>query len=179
MMEDCVWQRGKEMKELKRLLLDYRVLEARQILPYFYGKEERSIQNMISLLLRDGQLVVDQTHRYISLNKTELVNGLEPELISSFWVLLYFAPHIRYHTKAQFPAQIYFWADGLEYEILYAKPGDEGLINSIYSRQTTNQCRQLVVVEQPKQIEMLNIPDAEWFCTVANNGKIHRYIQED
>lgn len=179
MMEDCVWQRGKEMKELKRLLLDYRVLEARQIPPYFYGKEERSIQNMISLLLRDGQLVVDQTHRYISLNKTELVNGLEPELISSFWVLLYFAPHIRYHTKAQFPAQIYFWADGLEYEILYVKPGDEGLINSIYSRQITNQCRQLVVVEQPEQIEMLNIPDAEWFCTVANNGKIHRYIQED
>ena len=34
-------------------------------------------------------------------------------------------------------------------------------------------------LETPEQIETLEIPGADWFCTVAADGTIQRYLQEE
>lgn len=178
-MESATRRRGKEMAELKRLLLDYRVLEAGQICAYFHDREETIIRGMLAYLVRTRQLVMDAGKRYAALNELELRDGLDRKLIASFWALLPFVGRIQYHTRAAFPTQIFFWAEGAEYEIVYVALGDEQLMNAAFAHRAGGGVHYLVVVEQPRQLEVLDLPDVEWFCTVGRDGALQRYIQEE
>lgn len=178
-LKSATLQRCEEMAELKKLLLDYRVLEAGQVCSYFYGREEKSIRKMLSYMKRAGQLATDLKGRYVALNQAELRDGLDHKLIASFWVLLQFVRQAQYHTRSTFPSQIFLWMGGTEHEIVYVALGDENLVNAALNRTPRGDVKYFVVVEQPEQLEVLDLPNVEWFCTVGQDGQLQRYIQEE
>lgn len=166
------------MYELKRLLGEYGVLEIRQIIKYFHYKEEKNVRNMLVYMARNGQIVT-QKNRFVALGEKTLQDGPDWKRINSFWALLEFIQTISYHIPVDYPAQIYFFSDDAEYEIIHVALGDENLINSIFARKEKNEVRYIVVVEEPRQLETLEIPGAQWFCTVGPDGSLEKYIQEE
>lgn len=53
------------------------------------------------------------------------------------------------------------------------------MAGALFSQREQNGTHILVIVETPEQIETLEIPGADWFCTIAANGTIQRYLQEE
>ena len=68
---------------------------------------------------------------------------------------------------------------GEEYEIVYVPYGNEGMMGALFSQREQSGTHILVIVETLEQIETLEIPGADWFCTVAADGTIQRYLQEE
>ena len=56
---------------------------------------------------------------------------------------------------------------------------DRRVAGALFSQREQNGTHILVIVETPEQIETLEIPGADWFCTVAADGTIQRYLQEE
>ena|GEM_PF-5761675 len=169
----------KELHELKRLLSEYGILEIGQIYAYFHYKSEDIIRGIMGYMTRNGLIAADLGARRAAVNGRQLKEEPDRKLIASFWAMLQYIETIQYHTRAQFPAQIYFFADGAEYEVIYVALGEENMINAIFAREPEGDTRYLVVVEEPRQLETLDIPRVEWFCTVGEDGAIRKYIQED
>lgn len=172
-------QSKEELLEIKQLLKEYRVLRTEQLYRWFSGKERQVVGNMLSYLRRSGQLVSDPSGTLLALNKPELAKGREEKRIVAFWVLSKFAGRVDYHACGEYPAQLFFFMEGKEYEIIYVPYGNEGMMNALFSRREQRDAHILVIVEAPEQIEQLEIPGADWFCTVAADGEIQRYLQEE
>lgn len=164
---------------IKQLLKEYRVLRTEQIYACFPDKERRVVANMLSFLRRGGQLVSDPSGDFVALNRPELKKGLDEKVIAAFWVLLRFGRQAEYHARADYPAQIFFFSEGAEYEIVYSPYGNEAMLSAVFARREPDDTHFLVIVESPEQIEALDIPQADWFCTVEGDGTVHRYIQEE
>ena len=177
-MTGVYFDQRKELRELKQLLGEYGVLATRQLYAYFHYKSPAVVQNIMGYMSRGGMIAVDDDLQYAALTKAAMKAGADQKLIASFWVLLDSIQRIEYHARAAYPSQLFLFMDGAEFEVLYAALGDEALISSVYSKKDED-TRYFVVVEQPEQIETLEIPRVEWFCTVAEDGKLEKYIQED
>ncbi len=168
----------KELHELKKLLGEYGVLEFAQIYAYFGYKDAEVIRGIMSYMTRNALIAADAGTQLAAASKATLANGPDRKLIASFWAMLRYEGDIEYHTRTEYPSQIYFFAGGCEYEVVYVALGDENLMNSVFSRAPESDTRYLVVVEEPKQLESLYLPRVEWFCTVEG-GNVRQYIQED
>lgn len=168
-----------DLLEIKRLLKEYRVLRTEQLYAWFTGKERQVVGNMLFFLRRNGHLVSDSSGIFLALNRPELKKGMDEKRIAAFWVLLKFAGRVEYHACGEYPAQIFFFMDGTEYEIIYVSCGNEAMINAVFARRTLDGTHFLVIVESPQQIETLEIPGTDWFCTVAADGTVERYLQEE
>ncbi len=172
-------QSKEELLEIKQLLKEYRVLHTEQLYAWFSDKERPVVSNMLSYLRRVGQLVNDPSGRLLALNTPELAKGLDEKRIAAFWVLTKFAGQVEYHACGEYPVQLFFFMEGEEYEIVYVPYGNEGIMGALFSQRERSGAHILVIVESPEQIEMLEIPGADWFCTVAPDGSIQRYLQEE
>ena len=172
-------QEKEDLAKIKRLLKEYWVLRVDQLYACFPDKERRVVANMLSFLRRGGQLVSDPSGEFVALNRPELKKGLDEKVIAAFWVLLRFGGQAEYHARAEYPAQIFFFMAGTEYEIVHVTYGNEAMLNAVFARRESDGTHFLVVVESPEQIESLEIPQADWFCTVEADGTVHRYIQEE
>ena len=191
-------QDKEELLELKQLLKEYRVLRTEQLYRWFSTKDRRVVGNMLSYLRRGGQLVSDpsgslldrgggggllrahpEINVLLALNEPELKKGLDEKRIAAFWVLAGFAGRVEYHACGEYPVQLFFFMAGEEYEIVYVPYGNEGMMGALFSQREQKGAHILVIVETPEQIETLEIPGADWFCTVAADGTIQRYLQEE
>ena len=75
--------------------------------------------------------------------------------------------------------QILFFARGEVYEIIMVQAGQETLMNRLFSDREKEQkesCRRILLVDDPAQIELLNIPGAVGYCTV--DGEQVTYYQD-
>jgi len=167
----------KEQQEIKRLLGEYALLRVDQLIAYFHYKEESVVRNILGYLSRNEFISKDDT--FVAMDRPTLEKGPDSQIISAFWVLLSQRKKVEYDTRGAYPAQIYFFADGMEYEIVCVAYGDENRVSAILSRREEEETHYIVIVEQPRQLEIIDIPRARWFCTVDGNGKITKYIQED
>ena len=182
-------QDKEELLELKQLLKEYRVLRTEQLYRWFSTKDRRVVGNMLSYLRRGGQLVSDPSGSLLALNEPtsvgaaravhQLKKGLDEKRIAAFWVLAGFAGRVEYHACGEYPVQLFFFMAGEEYEIVYVPYGNEGMMGALFSQREQKGAHILVIVETPEQIETLEIPGADWFCTVAADGTIQRYLQEE
>lgn len=172
-------QDKEELLEIKQLLKEYRVLRTEQLYRWFSDKDRRVVGNMLSYLRRSGQLVSDPSGSLLALNQPELAKGLDEKRIAAFWVLAGFAGRVEYHACGEYPVQLFFFMAGEEYEIVYVPYGNEGMMGALFSQREQKGAHILVIVETPEQIETLEIPGADWFCTVASDGTIQRYLQEE
>lgn len=167
-------QDKEELLEIKQLLKEYCVLRAQQLYAWFSEKDLRVVGNMLSYLRRSGQLVSDPSGSLLALNQPDLAKGLDKKRIAAFWVLAGFAGRVEYHACGEYPVQLFFFMAGEEYEIVYVPYGNEGMMNALFSQRERSGAHILVIVETPEQIETLEIPGVDWFCTVAADGTIPR-----
>lgn len=97
-------------------------------------------------------------------------------MIAAFWVLLDFIDRVEYHTSSDFPVKISFFSENKMYEIIYVAYGQELLVGHALSEK--DDARRIIVVDDPKQIEQLNIPGVSGYCTVSPDGQISYYKLE-
>lgn len=64
------------------------------------------------------------------------------------------------------------------YEIIHAAQGKDTLLSYVLSSAGEHPSRYLVLVDDPGQIEQLQIPHASGYCTVSPEGDVHYYQKE-
>ena len=108
----------------------------------------------------------------------ECAEDVDCGLLAAVWVLVDFIDRVEYHSVAEYPAKIIFFADGEIYEIIHAAQGKDTLVSYVLSSAGDHPSRYLVLVDDPGQIEQLQIPHASGYCTVSPEGDVHYYQKE-
>ena len=85
---------------------------------------------------------------------------------------------VKYHAAGAYLVKIIFLAGGEVYEILYAEPGKEAILNLLLARPEQEPPVRLVILEDAVQINLLTIPNVRAYCLLDGDGNI-QYLQED
>lgn len=165
---------GQEAACLLRDITMYRVLTEEQVLRLYPGKREQ-IKNLLSYLTRQGR--VWECEEYFCA-APECAEDIDRGLLAAVWVLIDFIDRVEYHSVGDFPTKIIFFADGEIYEVIHAAQGKEVLISHVLSDSGEQPSKYLVLVDDPAQIEELQIPGVSGYCTVAPTGEVQYYLKE-
>lgn len=142
----------------------------------FFPEKEATAKVLLSHMLKEGRIFYSKNGRYYA--NREAQNGADKDLSRCVWVLLYFIDQVEYHTVGEFPAAILCFANGELYEIVPIPQGKETMICQLLRRPQKDTGKRIVVVEDTSQIELLDIPQAAGFCTVAEDGAVSYYKKE-
>ena len=167
------------MKEIIRLMHDYRVLKLRHIYKYFSEKPAEQIKQIIKYLMRNGQVYVSKENSDIALSKEVYENEKDLKTIAAFDVLLLFNKTVTYHTKYEYPTQICFLVNEKQYEIIYVAEGDEATIEAILHDKRDKDSNYLIIVENDEQMRSLDIENVYRFCMIDENGEVDCYVREE
>lgn len=150
----------KLLKE-EQLVIDclsrYYCLKWSQLINLLYYKDPEVAQRIL-VGLKKRQLILEDEGEYVTLDPRCTP---DPKTISAFWVMLKFIKKInpKEHYKAEYPSEIFFLKDNIQYEIVVLNPGEEHLISMLksYNRKTTDdeedETRYIIVVQNEDQIE--------------------------
>ena len=152
----------------------YRALTEEQVLRLYPGKRE-TMKNLLSYLTRQ-----DRIHYVDGLYcpAPDCAKDVDRGLLAAVWVLADFIDQVEYHSVGEYPAKIIFFAGGEIYEIIHAAQGKDTLVSYVLSSAGEHPSRYLVLVDDPGQIERLQIPHASGYCTVSPEGDVHYYQKE-
>lgn len=139
---------GQEAAGILRDVSMYRALTEMQLLKLYPHKESK-IRNLLSYMQKQGRIVQRGEYYRIS---ADAEAGIDYGLSKAIWVLTDFMEQVEYHSVSEYPAKIIFFADGEVYEIIYAEPGKEQLINQMLSTVKEVPPKYIVLIEQPEQI---------------------------
>lgn len=147
----------KEEKLVIDCLSKYYCLKWPQLVQMLYYKDEE-VANRILNGLKKRQLILEDDMGYIKLDPRSTPDR---KTIDAFWVLLKFIKKInpREHYKAEYPSEIFFLKDNIQYEIVVLNKGEEHLINMlkgynrISSEDEEDEMRYIIVVQDEEQIE--------------------------
>nr|WP_317370821.1 DUF5697 family protein [uncultured Gemmiger sp.] len=142
----------------------------------FFPEKEATAKVLLSHMLKEGRIFYSKNGRYYA--NREAQNGADKDLSRCVWVLLDFIDQVEYHTVGEFPATILCFANGELYEIVPIPQGKETMICQLLRRPQKDTGKRIVVVEDTSQIELLDIPQAAGFCTVAEDGAVSYYKKE-
>lgn len=142
----------------------------------FFPEKEAAAKVLLSHMLKEGRIFYSKNGRYYA--NREAQNGADKDLSRCVWVLLDFIDQVEYHTVGEFPAAILCFANGELYEIVPIPQGKETMICQLLRRPQKDTGKRIVVVEDTSQIELLDIPQAAGFCTVAEDGAVSYYKKE-
>ena len=162
-------------KEMILKLLDIAgVLTLKQLLSL--TKLTPSVLNtLITQLRREGRLI--RSMEWVALSEEALQNrrdGMEDVM----WVFNDFLPRTDYFTAGEYPAAVCFFADGIDYEIIYVPIGQEYMISKSVTPCETPPKR-LIVIENTDQIPSINIPNVTAFCLTDLSGKTLYYKRKE
>jgi hypothetical protein len=166
----------KEAATLLRDLTTYHFMYREQLLRLYPGKESK-IENLLSYFLRQGRIFYEKN--------TDLYHdGTEAKpdmsMLAAIWVLTDFIEKVEYHSAVDFPAALIFVADGELYEVLHIPVDKEAVTEHAIAQQGCDAEKRIVIVEDPKQVERLYIPNVTAYCTVdMQTGAIQYYRQEE
>ena len=142
----------------------------------FFPDKEATAKVLLSHMLKEGRIFYSKNGRYYA--NREAQNGADKDLSRCVWVLLDFIDQVEYHTVGEFPASILCFANGELYEIVPIPQGKETMICQLLRQPQKDTSKRIVVVEDTAQIELLDIPQAAGFCTVAEDGTVSYYKEE-
>ena len=142
----------------------------------FFPEKEATAKVLLSHMLKEGRIFYSKNGRYYA--NREAQNGADKDLSRCVWVLLDFIDQVEYHTVGEFPASILCFASGELYEIVPIPQGKEAMICQLLRQPQKDTSKRIVVVEDTAQIELLDIPQAAGFCTVAEDGTVSYYKEE-
>jgi hypothetical protein len=98
-------------------------------------------------------------------------------MIAAFWVLIDFIDKVEYHTVGDFPVKISFFANEELYEIIHVPYEQETLISHALSMEKQSGARRIVLIDEPEQIDNIDISNTAGFCTVSSDGAVSYYKQ--
>lgn len=167
-------QKG-HLAEITKLLSMYQVLTLPQLSKLFPELDQAKLFSLIKRLEKSGRLVFDTELDRVLYSK-ECVP--DQAVYSAFWVLLDFLADITYHTVSDFPITLSFYTKSDAYDIIYAAPEKEILLNYALARLENEASHRLVIVENIEQIPLLTFPGITAFCQVMHDGSIHYYKKQ-
>ena len=142
----------------------------------FFPEKEAAAKILLTHMLKGGRVYRSENRRYYA--DQEAQNGADKDLSRCIWVLLDFIDQVEYHAVGEFPAAILCFANGELYEIVPIPQGKETMICQLLRQPQKDAGKRIVVVEGISQIELLDIPQAAGFCTVAEDGTVSYYKKE-
>ena len=114
-----------EASGILRDISTYGVLTQKQILG-LYPQKDAQIKNLLAYLCKQKRLfLVDSFYSLMPELPKDRDRGLE----AAVTVLADFMEQVEYHAAGEYPVKIIFLAGGEVYEILYAEPGKEAILN--------------------------------------------------
>ncbi|MBR4000344.1 MAG: hypothetical protein IKI93_18600 [Clostridia bacterium] len=137
------------------------------------GIKPGNMETVLTQMQKAGKIV--RSGNRIALDSS----ALEDVSPSSDTVMRVFSDFIHrsdYYTAGEYPAAVCFFADGEEYEIIYAEPGQENIIRKALS-QTENPPLRLMIIRSADQIERLNIDNVAAYCMVDGETDEVRYYK--
>lgn len=159
---------------LLRDITMYRVLEKGQLLKLHPGRPEK-IENLLTYLTKQGRIwLVDG--RYCA--APDCTEQFDRGLLAAVWVLADMIDQVEYHSISDFPAKIIFFAGGEVYEIIYVEQGKEAMITHLLSIPREEPSKYIVLLEDLSQIQQLNLPQVNGYCTVSPAGEVQYYQKE-
>lgn len=168
---------GKEAAELLRIISMYPGILQQQLCGFYPGREEM-VQTLLSHLKKQGRIITQETSGGYYLQGVP-VAGTDHEMQNAVWVLLDFIDRVEFHSASDFPVKIIFFAAGELYEIIAVTAGRETLITqAVTGNSLRDNGRRILIVEEPWQIPLLNIPCTSGYCTVEPDGKVCYYKKQ-
>ena len=164
----------REAAALLRDISMYHVLTEGQLLRLHPGKKEKT-RNLLAYLVRQNRAWQVDGYYCAAPDSAE---DMDRGLLAAVWVLADFADQVEYHSAGDFPAKIIFFADGEVYEIIYISQGRETLVTQALKNTGEQPSRYLVIVDSAEQIEGLDIPNVNGYCTVSLEGDVEYYRKE-
>ena len=162
-----------EAADLLRNISMYKTLTETQIVRLYPGKES-VIKNLLVHLDRQKRIYYNPADQRVSAND-KYDAQVDYDLLAAFWVLIDFIDKVEYHTVGDFPVKISFFANEELYEIIHVPYGQEILMSHALSGNKKSEARRIVLVENPEQIDNIDIPDTTGFCTVDSDGTVRYY----
>ena len=108
----------------------------------------------------------------------ELPKDRDRGLETAVTVLADFMEQVKYHAAGEYLVKIIFLADGEVYEILYAEPGKEAILNLPLARPEQEPPVRLIILVDAAQVSLLAIPNVRAYCLLDHGGNI-QYLQEE
>ena len=150
------------------------VLTFQQLLSF--TKLRPSVLNtLLTQLQREDKLI--RSMEWIALNEDALENKRDG-IIEVMWVFDDFLPRVDYFTHGEFPAIICFFADGVDYEIIYIPIGQEYIISKSVS-DCDNPPKRLITIENTDQIPKINISNITAYCITEPSGHTTYYKRKE
>ena len=167
---------SKEAAEILRIITTYKTLSHNQLLQLF-PENSKKIQTIIAGLGHQCRLNFDKESGYVfAPDISDAIPDLE--MVDAFWVLLDFIERAEYHTAAEYPVKIAFFADAEMYDIVRVNAGKEALVVHALSS-VSDPPRRIVIVDSTEQIPLINIPNTAGYCTVTTEGEVNYYERLD
>ena len=164
---------SQEASGILRDISTYGVLTEKQIVGLYPQKEEQ-VKNLLTYLCRQKRLFL--ADGFYSLTP-ELPKDRDRGMEAAVTVLTDFMEQVEYHSAGEYPAKIIFLADGEVYEILYAEPGKEAILNMLLSHPEQELPARLVILEDAEQINQLCIPNVRAYCLLEGSDSV-QYFQK-
>ena len=165
---------GREAAALLRDISMYHVMTEEQLFRLHPGKKEKT-RSLLAYLVRQNRAWKVDGYYCAAPDSAE---DMDRGLLAAVWVLADFADQVEYHSAGDFPAKIIFFADGEVYEIIYIAQGRETLVTQALKNTGEQPSRYLVIVDSAEQIEGLDIPNVNGYCTVSLEGDVEYYRKE-
>ena len=155
-----------EASGILREISTYGVLTQKQIFGLYPQKDEQ-IKNLLSYLCKQKRLfLVDGFYSLTPELSKDRDRGLEAAV-----TVLADRKAVKRHRKR-------ILAGGEVYEILYAEPGKEAILNLLLARPEQEPPVRLVILEDAAQVDLLAIPNVRAYCLLDGDGNI-QYLQEE
>ena len=142
----------------------------------FFPEKEVTAKTLLAHMLKEGRVFCDRNGCYYA--NQEAQNGADKDLSRCVWVLLTFIDQVEYQTVGEFSALILCFANGELYEIVPIPQGKETMMCQLLRQPQKDAGKRIVVVDDVAQIELLDIPRAAGFCTIAEDGTVSYYKKE-
>ena len=133
------------------------------------------LNTLITQLQREKKLI--RSMEWVAISEEALENRREG-IVEAMWVFDDFFQRIDYLTAGDYPAIVCFFADGVDYEIIYVPVGQEYIISKSVTS-CDNPPKRLVTIENTDQIPKISIPNITAYCITEPSGKTNYYKRKE
>ena len=146
-----------------------KIMDIAGVLPF------KLLNTLITQLQREKKLI--RSMEWVALSEEALENRREG-IVEAMWVFDDFFQRIDYFTAGDYPAIVCFFADGVDYEIIYVPVGQEYIISKSVTS-CDNPPKRLVTIENTDQIPKISIPNITAYCITEPSGKTNYYKRKE
>lgn len=126
-----------EEKIITEALSKYGCLRWEQLIKLIYNKKEETAQRILVGLKKRQLILEDEGSGYVRLDPR---TQSDDKMIRAFWILLQYVNKIspREHYPANYPSEIFFLKQGVQYEIVVLNPREEHVLSMLFNENRNN-----------------------------------------